>query len=936
MSRIVQRLPAAVLAAVAFLFFVLLLLATVFPARTADIVVGCSTNDLIEAIDNANAAAGPDTLSLAPACTYTLTSFDNNTDGRNGLPSITSEIIVEGSGAIVERSPNAGQDFRLFHVAAGGSLSLDNITVRHGRLSAMGDMGRGAAILNRGALTVTGTITRSLIVSNTSVDRGGGAIASIAGTIALDGVDFIANAAALGGGAVEISAGDVSVSNVSFERNRAETGGGLSAESGAALSLTAVSFTANTATLSGGGAYLGAGSALLSNASFSGNTGGSGGGLYAGSGDVTLANTTFGGNQATSGGRAVTAGGTALLAVTNSVLWNDTAGAAPEIDYVASASGVISHTLLMGSNGSGPGWDGGLGSDGGGNIDDDPLFLRDPDPGPDGAWDGLDDDYGDLQLQRESPAVDAGDNDLVPAGLTTDLAGRPRIADGTVDMGAYEVSAAVLYVNVNSAAAPACTGAGTSWATAYSELSCALLAATPGAEIWVAKGIYTPTHGVGRLATFQLAAGVAVYGGFAGSESEREQRNWESNVTILSGDLAGDDSGPFGGNEENSYHVVTGTGVDQSAVLDGFHIRGGNADGEFPVHDIGGGVVNGDGVDEGGSPTLRNLNVWFNFAFAGGGIGNQNDSDPVIVNTLVMSNTAIDGGGVYNFHMDDPTLTNVTITGNEASNLGGGMHNFEFSSPLIQNSIIAENLAGTGGSEIWSQPMSTPLFRYSLIDGSGGSGISWNFNLGIDGGGNIDEEPMFVCGLPAILSGTQRAGQQVGSPLAGPSECPNRRLASDSPAIDAGDSDADIDATEPGTQTLPLLDLGHEPRLVERIGTPDTGIGGPPVVDMGAYESQAEAPTADFGATPTSGQPPLAVQFSNLSSGDITACEWDYGDAATSDVCDGSEHVYAAEGSYTVTLTVSGPAGQDSLTRTNYVLVADLEYLYIPAVLKLP
>jgi predicted outer membrane repeat protein len=982
MSPFTQRLPAVTLAVACALFALFLLFGMALPARTAEIVVGCDSNDLIDAIDTANVAAGPDTLVLASSCTYTLTSSDNNSDGRNGLPSVTSEIVVEGNGATIERSPNAGQDFRLIHVAAAGRLSLDNITLRHGRLSAMQDMGRGAAILNRGAITVTGTLARSAIISNTSETGGGGAIASLDGTLVLQDVSFIGNTAALSGGAVEISGGSVSLQDVSFDsnladsgggvalsgstagidgasfngnqadgaagggkggglfstggslsiedasfsQNRAEAGGGLAVELGADLPLTAVSFTANTATVSGGGAYLSANNALLSNVSFGSNTGGSGGGLYGVGGDVTLANSTFGGNLANSGGRAVTAGGDALLSVANNVLWDDTSGAAAEIAYLETAGGVISNTLLMGSNGSGPGWDGSLGVDGGGNIDDDPLFLRDPDPGLDGAWDGVDDDYGDLQLQRGSPAVDAGDNALVPAGLTTDLAGRQRIVNGTVDMGAYEVSEAVIYVNINSDAGPDCTSAGTSWASAFTQLSCALPAATPGAEIWVAQGTYTPTIGEGRLATFPLAAGVAVYGGFVGDETTLEQRNWETNVTVLSGDLAGDDSAPFGGNAENSYHVVTGTGVDQTAVLDGFHIRAGNANGPFPSHDIGGGLINGDGVGQGGSPTLRNLTVAYNQGDAGGGIGNQNGSDPAIVNSLIMSNSAEFGAGIYNFDNDDPTISNVTIVGNEASTWGGGIYNFEFSSPLIQNSIIAENLA-SNSLQVWSEPGSTPLFRYSLIEGSGGSGASWNFNLGIDGGGNIDADPLFECSIPAA---------PAGPPTGAATACLNRRLQSGSPAIDAGDSDADVDANRPGVQTLPSLDLGHEPRLVNRIGTPDTGIGGPPVVDMGAYESQAEVPSADFSAAPTSGMPPLTVQFSNLSSGDITSCTWDFGDESGSSVCAGSEHEYVAEGVYTVTLSVSGPAGQDSLTKTNYIVVDDLEFMYIPAVLKLP
>src|SRR5690606_9587759 len=47
---------------------------------------------------------------------------------------------------------------------------------------------------------------------------------------------------------------------------------------------------------------------------------------------------------------------------------------------------------------------------GSGNIDADPLFVRDPSPGADGVWGTVDDDYGDLRLRPGSPCIDAGDS----------------------------------------------------------------------------------------------------------------------------------------------------------------------------------------------------------------------------------------------------------------------------------------------------------------------------------------------------------------------------------------------------------------------------------------------------------------------------------------------------------------------------------------------
>ena len=91
------------------------------------------------------------------------------------------------------------------------------------------------------------------------------------------------------------------------------------------------------------------------------------------------------------------------------------------------------------------------------------------------------------------------------------------------------------------------------------------------AEIWVARGIYTPAPYDGsREASFPLANGVAIRGGFAGTETSPEERDLSNpaNRTILSGDLWGDDQPGFGNRTDNSYHVVRGDDSDATAVLD--------------------------------------------------------------------------------------------------------------------------------------------------------------------------------------------------------------------------------------------------------------------------------------------------------------------------------------------------------------------------------
>ncbi len=81
------------------------------------------------------------------------------------------------------------------------------------------------------------------------------------------------------------------------------------------------------------------------------------------------------------------------------------------------------------------------------------------------------------------------------------------------------------------------------------------------------------------------------------------------------------------------------------------------------------------------------------------------------------------------------------------------------------------------------------------------------------------------------------------------------------------------------------------------------------------------APVAQFSASTTSGTAPLALNFTSTSTGTITTYAWNFGDAGTSSVQNPS-HVYAAAGVYTVSLTVSGPGGSNTQTRTNYITVS--------------
>ena len=137
----------------------------------------CSPDFLIVSINNANSnGPGTDTINLDPGCIYQLDSVNNTTDGNNGLPSITSSIIINGSGATVRRATTAGKmALRLFHISAGGELTLNNITLLDGMGIEPLDVtdpvrNSGGAIYNAGILTVN----EGLLTANRAKLKGGG------------------------------------------------------------------------------------------------------------------------------------------------------------------------------------------------------------------------------------------------------------------------------------------------------------------------------------------------------------------------------------------------------------------------------------------------------------------------------------------------------------------------------------------------------------------------------------------------------------------------------------------------------------------------------------------------------------------------------------------------------------------------------------------
>jgi hypothetical protein len=166
------------------------------------------------------------------------------------------------------------------------------------------------------------------------------------------------------------------------------------------------------------------------------------------------------------------------------------------------------------------------------------------------------------------------------------------------------VVSAVLILVCNSTAVAAirhvnhaATGAnnGTSWGDAYTQLQTALAGSTSGDEIWVVAGTYKPSTTGTRTQSFVVPSGVALYGGFNGTETLLTQRNVSSNLVILSGDLSGNDNSNLTKTEptrlDNSHHVLQVLNVTSQCIIDGFTIQSGHAEITNTINERGAGIL---------------------------------------------------------------------------------------------------------------------------------------------------------------------------------------------------------------------------------------------------------------------------------------------------------------------------------------------------------
>jgi predicted outer membrane repeat protein len=218
-------------------------------------------------------------------------------------------------------------------------------------------------------------------------------------------------------------------------------------------------------------------------------------------------------------------------------------------------------------------------------------------------------------------------------------------SEAGVDLNADGVLGSRIYVD----AAATGENTGQSWPDALTNLHDALDLASQGMEIWIAQGTYKPSRlprlaallgitDVPKLQMFELKSGVALYGGFAGGETQLDQRDVDANPTILSGDHLGNDEWPPTLENQTLYHdnaysVVLAYQLRPAARLDGLVITGGNA---YALSDR-----------ELFPSTAQGLPLGDDNRYGGGVFALS--SDLVIANCTLKRNMALYGGGLAAF-----------------------------------------------------------------------------------------------------------------------------------------------------------------------------------------------------------------------------------------------------------------------------------------------
>lgn len=654
-----------------------------------------------------------------------------------------------------------------------GTLTVINCTLSHN------SAGEGGGIENSGKLTVTGCT-----LSDNSGELDGGGIANFSGSgMTVSDCIFSGNSTGEdgdGGGGIFSTFGSVVVSNSTFSDNLNTgddaLGGGICNEG--TLTLTNCTFSGNRDTAFAGGGIANFGQMTVTNCALRNNSAPFGGGI-SNSRQMTVSNCTLWNNSASNWGGGIYNDGT--LALTDSTLSGNSASVTGEgggggiFNATSELRPVVlrvANTLIAGNTtaGSGPDINGAVTSLGynlignpsgaSGLIGTDLLGVN-PQLGP------LQDNGGPvptMALLPDSPAIDAGSDalavDASGQAVPTDQRGFARIANDTVDIGAFEVQMYQVYstadsgggslrnalTNANRAGGSVIfftTGGTINLASALPDISRSVQILGPGADDLTIQRSYAPSTPAFRIFTVDSPTGATP----------------DVTVTVSGLSIANGQAEFGGGIYANVGSVLTLTNC---SVSDNSASVGGGIFGNVATLTVTACTLSGNAAAAGG--------IGF-----GGGIDSFFGRTTVIDST-VANNSADSGGGIANAD-GVMTVTNCTLTGNSAPGPffgGGGLYtdNQTAGSLSLANTIIAGNTSATQGPDV-SGPVTS--LGYNLIgDQSGGSGFVASDLLGVKpllaplgNYGGPTQTMALLPGSPAINAGSNAlAVDASGSPLA--------------------------------------------------------------------------------------------------------------------------------------------------------------------------